>query len=89
LHGIRLYGIVSSIMSVHIRVDRTEKENNMGVLRRFRTSVMGWGGPKRLRSLRYAKRAQSTFVKRKNRLRAIAKKATNERLYKLGLIDRE
>jgi hypothetical protein len=76
-------------MSVHIRVERGEKENNMGVLRRFRSRVMDWGGTKRLRSLRYAKRAESAYVKRKNRLRAIDRKAENERLYKLGLTDRE
>jgi hypothetical protein len=75
-------------MSVHIRVERTDRENNMSVLRRFRSRVMEWGGPKRLRSLRYAQRAESTFVKRKNRLRAIGRKAENERLYKLGLSDR-
>lgn len=75
-------------MSTHIRVERTDRENNMSVLRRFRTRVMEWGGPKRLRANRYARRAESTFVKRKNRLRAIARKAENERLYKLGLIDR-
>ncbi|HXK39319.1 MAG TPA: hypothetical protein VJ837_00600 [Candidatus Paceibacterota bacterium] len=75
-------------MSVHIRVERSERENNMGVLRRFRSRVMDWGGPKRLRSIRYATRAESTFVKRKNRLRAIKRKAEGERSYKLGLTDR-
>ena len=76
-------------MSVHIRVERGDKENNMSVLRRFRSRVMEWGGPKRMRGLRYAKRAESTFVKRKNRLRALDRKAQTERLYKLGLIDRD
>ncbi len=75
-------------MNVHIRVERDAKENNMGVLRRFRQRVMEWGGTRRLRGLRYATRAESTFKKRKNRLKAIDRKAENERLYKLGLVDR-
>ncbi len=76
-------------MNVHLRVERGEKENNMSLLRRFRQQVMGWGGIKQMRSIRYASRDESTFVKRKNRLRAISRKQENDRLYKLGLIDRK
>jgi hypothetical protein len=76
-------------MSVHIRVERSDRENNMSVLRRFRSRVMDWGGTRRVRALRYAKRAESTFVKRKNRLRALDRKAVSQRLYKLGLTDRD
>ncbi len=76
-------------MNVHLRIERNEKENNMSLLRRFRTRVMEWGGMKKVRANRYATRALSTFVKRKNRLKAISRKAEYERLYKLGLVDRK
>lgn len=75
-------------MNVHIRVEREGSENNMGILRRFRQRVMGWGGMRKVRANRYASRSESAFVRKKNRLRAIAKKEERERLYKLGLIDR-
>ena len=75
-------------MNVHIRVERDEKENNMSLLRRFRTRVMEWGGMRRVRSIRYATRAKSPYVEQKSRLKAIGRKEERERLYKLGLIDR-
>lgn len=75
-------------MNVHIRVERDEKENNMSLLRRFRTRVMEWGGMRRLRSIRYATRSKSPYVQQKSRLKAIAKKEERERLYKLGLVDK-
>ncbi len=77
-----------SAMAVHVRTSRGDKENNMGVLRRFRQSTMGWGGLRKVRGKRYFSRTESTFVKRKSRLKSIAKKKVRTRLYKLGLVDR-
>lgn len=75
-------------MNVHVRVERDAKENNMGLLRRFRTRVMDWGGMRRVRSIRYATRTKSPYVQQKSRLKAIKRKEERQRLYKLGLIDR-
>lgn len=75
-------------MAVHISVTRGEKENNMGVMRRFRQRVTEWAGIKKKRSIRYYSRALSTYVVKKNRLKALDKKTERARLYKLGLTDR-
>jgi ribosomal protein S21 len=70
-----------------IHIIRSDRENNMGVLRRFRQKVNEWGGLRKVREERYHKRDLSKFIVKKNRLRALAKKAIRTRLYKLGHID--
>ncbi len=75
-------------MAVQVTVTRNEKENNMGVMRRFRQRVTEWGGIKKKRNIRYHSRAASTYVTKKNRLRTIARKTSRARLFKLGLVDK-
>lgn len=72
----------------NIHITRSERENNMGVLRRFRQKVNEWGGLRKVRSERYHKRDLSKYVVKKNRLRALAKKTVRMRLFKLGHVDR-
>ncbi|MEK7606004.1 MAG: hypothetical protein AAB458_00185 [Patescibacteria group bacterium] len=75
-------------MAVHVSITRSEKENNMGVMRRFRQRVTEWGGVKKKRSVRYHSRTASKYVTKKSRLRTIARKTVRARLYKLGLTDK-
>jgi hypothetical protein len=71
----------------NVSIVKSERENTMSLLRKFRQAVNGWGGLKKARSLRYHKRELSQYVVKKNRLNAIEKKAKRERLYKLGHLD--
>ncbi|GMU74088.1 MAG: hypothetical protein AMXMBFR44_2870 [Candidatus Campbellbacteria bacterium] len=72
----------------NIHITRSDRENNMSILRRFRQKVNEWGGLRKVRSKRYHKRDLSSYVTKKNRLRAIEKKETRVRLFKLGHLDR-
>ena len=74
-------------MKANVNIVKTERENNMSLLRRFRQKVNEWGGLRKLRSIRYHKRDLSSYVTKKNRLTAIEKKGNRERLFKLGHID--
>lgn len=72
----------------NVQITKSDRENNMSILRRFRQKVNEWGGLRKVRSLRYHKRDLSTYVVKKNRLRAIEKKSLRAKLFKLGHLDR-
>ncbi len=75
------------LMKANVNIIKTDRENNMSLLRRFRQKVNEWGGLRKLRSIRYHKRDLSGYVVKKNRLRAIDRKVERERLFKLGHVD--
>jgi hypothetical protein len=82
------HGMLSHRMSKNVLISKSDRENNMSVLRRFRQKVNEWAGLRKVRSKRYHKRDLSTYVVKKNRLRAIEKKTARVRLFKLGHLDR-
>lgn len=75
-------------MARNIHIVKSDRENNLSILRRFRQKMNEWGGLRKVRAKRYHKRDLSTYVVKKNRLRAIEKKTTRVRLFKLGHLDR-
>jgi hypothetical protein len=74
---------------VNVQIERTDRENNLSVLRRFRNRVRSSGVLIKARSLRYHTRAQSEFQKKQSKLRRLTKAQERERLIKLGKIGDE
>ncbi len=72
----------------NVHIIKSDRENNLSMLRRFRQKVNEWAGLRKVRSKRYHQRDLSTYVVKKNRLRAIEKKVARVRLFKLGHLDR-
>lgn len=71
-------------MATNVHIERKGSENNMSMLRRFRTRVKTSGLLMRARSLRFHSREDSDFKKKKGKLTRIKKKNVYERLHKLG-----
>ena len=73
-------------MSINVQVEKNDKENTAGLLRRFTKRVRGSGILSRVRGIRYYDRQKSTYVKKKKTLKRINKKAQRDEQIKLGKI---
>lgn len=73
-------------MSVHIDIQHRGNENNLSMLRRFRTRVRAAGILNRAKGHRFYERPKSKFQVKQNRLSRLQRKKERERLYKLGKI---
>jgi len=73
-------------MAVNVQIEAKERENNLGILRRFRNRIKTSGVLQKARSLRYHSRSTSEFKKKQARLKTLDKKKEREHLYKLGKI---
>lgn len=73
-------------MSINVQVEKNEKENTAGLLRRFTKRVRGSGILSRVRGIRYYDRQKSDYVKKKKTLKRIGKRAERDELLKLGKI---
>ncbi len=73
-------------MSTNIEVNKNDKENTAGLMRRFTKRVRGSGILQRVRGLRYYERGKSDFVRKKKTLKRIAKRAERNEQIKLGKI---
>ncbi len=71
-------------MSINVEVTKTDNENNLAVLRRFTKRVQGSGVLPRVRSIRYAVRKPSEYVKKKKTLKVLARRKEVNALIKLG-----
>ena len=71
-------------MSVNVEVTKTDNENNLAVLRRFTKRVQGSGVLPRVRSLRYATRKPSEYVKQKKTLKVLKRRKEVTEFIKLG-----
>ncbi len=71
---------------INVEVQKTGTENPMSVLKRFTRRVQGAGVLPRVRSLRYAKRSESRYVRKKRTLKTIGRRTERDRLIKLGKI---
>lgn len=69
---------------INAEVTRNNNENNITVLKRFTKRVQGSGVLPRVRSLRYASRNQSEYVKKKKTLKVLAKRENIQEMIKLG-----
>ena len=73
-------------MSINVQVEKNDKENTAGLLRRFTKRVRGSGILSRVRGIRYYERGKSEYVRKKKTLKRIAKRADREEQIKLGKI---
>ncbi len=71
---------------INVEVQKTGTENPMGVLKRFTRRVQGAGILPRVRGIRYAKRAESRYVRKKRALKVLSRRSEREHLVKLGKI---
>ncbi len=69
---------------INAEVVRTGNENNLNLIRRFTKRVQGSGVLPRVRSIRYASRKASEYVKQKKTLKVLKKRENVAELIKLG-----
>jgi ribosomal protein S21 len=73
-------------MSINVQVEKNDKENTAGLMRRFTKRVRGSGILSRVRGIRYYERQKSDYVRKKRTLKRIAKKMERDEQIKLGKI---
>lgn len=69
---------------INIEIKGNENESNANLLRRFSKRVRSSGLIKKVRSLRYRARDESSFTRKKQALRSLKRKDKIEKLIKLG-----
>ncbi len=69
---------------INAEVVRTGSENNLNLIRRFTKKVQGSGVLPRVRSIRYATRNQSEYVKQKKTLKVLKRREEVAELIKMG-----
>jgi hypothetical protein len=69
---------------INAEVVRAGSENNLNLIRRFTKKVQGSGVLPRVRSLRYATRKQSEYVKQKKTLKVLKRREEVTELIKMG-----
>lgn len=73
-------------MATNVQVDKNNNESSANLIRRFTKRVQGAGIINKVRSSRYHTRTKSENVKRVAKLKKLTKKATYEKMLKLGKI---
>lgn len=73
-------------MSINIKIEKNKNENNLSMIKRFSRKMQESGIINKVKSERYADRNKSDFVKKKNKLKTLSKKAEFEKMFKLGKI---
>jgi ribosomal protein S21 len=71
-------------MAVNVEVTKGERDNNLGLIRKFTKKVQGSGILSRLRSRRYSLRKPSEYVKKKKTLKKINERTRIRELIKMG-----
>ena len=69
---------------INAEVVKNKNENNVNLIRRFTKKVQGSGVLPRIRSIRYASRKQSEYVKKKKTLKVLKRRAEVDELIKMG-----
>ncbi|MDQ3014573.1 MAG: hypothetical protein M3Q73_01770 [bacterium] len=69
---------------INIEVQKNNNENAVNLIKRFTKRVQGAGILNRVRSLRYAKRAESKYVRKKQTMKVIKRKEAHQKLVKMG-----
>ncbi len=69
---------------INVEIQKNNNENPTNVLKRFTKRVQGSGILVRVRSLRYAMRAESRYVRKKKTLKGLRRKDAHEKLVKMG-----
>lgn len=73
-------------MAINVEVEKNNNESSANVIRRFTKRVQGAGIVPKVRGGRYFSRMKSSNVRRAAKLKKLEKKATYEKLVKLGKI---
>lgn len=71
-------------MTINAEVVKTGNENNLNLLRRFTKKVQGSGVLPRVRSIRYATRKASEYVKKKKTLKVLKRREEVAEMIKMG-----
>jgi len=69
---------------INAEVVKTGNENNLNIIRRFTKKVQGSGVLPRVRSIRYAVRKLSPYVKKKKTLKVLKRREEVAELIKMG-----
>jgi len=69
---------------INVKVKANKAENSTNLIRRFGKRVQGAGILSKAKSLRFKDREMSSYVKKKNKLRSIKKRAKIEKMLKMG-----
>jgi hypothetical protein len=71
-------------MATNVEITKENKDNNMTVIKKFTRRVQEAGIIPRVKSIRYAERSLSSYVKKTKKLKSISNKEKFEELVKLG-----
>ena len=71
---------------INAKVKANKAENSTNLIRRFGKRVQGAGILSKAKSLRFKDREMSSYVKKKNKLRSIKKRAKIEKMLKMGQV---
>lgn len=71
-------------MATNVKITKEKRDNNANLLKKFTGKVKESGIIPRVKSIRYAERNTSPYVKKTQRLKSIKNKAQFEELVKLG-----
>lgn len=74
-------------MAINVQVDKTKKDNNMNLIKKFKRRVQESGILPRVKSIRFSQRPLSQYVKKTKKLKSIKRKAEMEEQIKLGKIN--
>jgi len=73
-------------MANNVEIIKKKNESNISLLKRFGRKVQEAGVIRKSKSIRYAERPKSDFVKKKNKIKTLTKTAEIEKQIKLGKI---
>lgn len=73
-------------MAKNVEVSKKKNETNISLLKRFSRKVQESGVVRKSKSIRYAERPKSDFVKKKHKLKSLTKTAEIEQKIKMGKI---
>jgi len=73
-------------MANNVEITKKKNESNISLLKRFGRKVQEAGVIRKSKSIRYAERPKSAFVKKKNKIKTLIKTAEIEKQIKLGKI---
>lgn len=71
-----------------VEVKKNANENNMNLMRRFSRKMQETGNIQKVKGKRYNERKLSKLKVKEATLKRLKKKASNEKLYKLGKLNR-
>jgi ribosomal protein S21 len=69
---------------INVEVQKNNNENAVTLLKRFTKRVQGAGILNRVRGLRYSKRSESRYVRKKRALKSLERRTLHEKAVKLG-----